>query len=46
MSRLEGEVALITGSAQGIGATLARDLAREGAKLAAAASSSPTPPMC
>jgi NAD(P)-dependent dehydrogenase (short-subunit alcohol dehydrogenase family) len=33
MPRLEGRVALVTGSAQGIGATLARDLAREGARL-------------
>jgi NAD(P)-dependent dehydrogenase (short-subunit alcohol dehydrogenase family) len=33
MARLEGKVVLVTGSAQGIGATLARDLAREGAKL-------------
>ena len=33
MGRLDGRVAIVTGAAQGLGATYARALAREGAKV-------------
>ena len=33
MQRLTGKVAIVTGASQGIGATLARGLAAEGAKI-------------
>ena len=36
MGRVEGRVAIVTGAAQGLGATYARALAAEGAKVAIA----------
>jgi len=43
MGRLEGDVAIVTGAAQGIGAAYARAMAREGARVVAADIVDPAP---